>query len=508
MAGSTDERNAAILDAWDESEGATELQTIAARKFPASQFTRKTRVPVFLEHQYQRQRFDEDTQEVMPETVSWDRDRLAALTRTMNYRIANSGSFSPLSDGHTPTPREKAAGAKDPDVLGYQGQYRLGMIGNRQPQWAIFADEYHHNESVERLKKLTRRSPEVHINAPQPFFDPCAALGSNTPRLDMGTVSYSRSGEWTGIDLDGSAVEKYSMDTGTPQFPSGRNTSMPSDKTRYGEPGVNEDQNGQDDQDGLLAAITEALSPVLDVLDDLQALIPLIPALQKLALQQELPTPDAEAVPPPPAAQAPLPVAPEKNAMDQSPPGTPAQSEAPPACTDADSAMMAKYVASQVTEEDMRQYRDSRSKPVAPSAMPPAGEASKYQLLAEVKDLELKRDKLNRELTENAGKSREAIRYSRLSALRDSGYEFELAPEIERCSRFDDAQFEDHATNVVTRYSRLPMGAFTLPVMESEPLGGPAESSEERQRIVRYGIDHGMDVRSARKAMRSGDPSK
>ena len=509
--GNTSERNAAVLDAWDsQGDEAGELDQAADKMFPPEKFTRVARVPVFAEHKTPRH--------------NWDYAKLTELVEHMNHRVLDTGSFSPLTEGHTPDGEAVKHGAKQPQVLGYQGKFRLGLIGNKSPRWTVFADEYHHKAEVEKLSRMTRRSPEVWVSAARPFFDPCAALGAETPRLDMGTtISYSRAGYWTApAGSDGAQVEKYSMADAA--FPGSMNTSIPTDKSNYAGGG------GDDQQGDIVGQVISGLMES-DVFKAITALYPLIPALQELVLNSELPEEDdgsdddksmqdAQQAPgmgePDGDEGAPAPGMPQ---MAAAPPAAPAPAApsppAPQAEPDADdSAMMSKYMAGQCGEVDLKTYRDGKK---AAAASKPAQTAEHYQLKAEIEDLRRQREALAADVEAKRAGQAEAIRYSRLNSMRDQGYEFQLADELALTRDFTDAQFEAHCSKVVTRYSRLPVGQRSFPVIEGDalPESEVARYAAERQlqrKAENYALaeaekGNDIDMRAALKYVREQESS-
>jgi hypothetical protein len=68
-------------------------------------------------------------------------------------------------------------------VLGWAGNYRLGLIGRKNPRWAIFQDEYHPPETAPLLDRKPQRSVELW-NFPdgRSYINPVAALSSEAPR--------------------------------------------------------------------------------------------------------------------------------------------------------------------------------------------------------------------------------------------------------------------------------------------------------------------------------------
>jgi len=215
----TDDKQAQCFQQWRSVRGETPIERKAIQRFSNDQFMRVRDVPIFAEH---------TTRDRDGDVVVYDRNALAAIAQRCNDRIHDTGDFSPITDGHTPDKAQAAAGAAMPDVLGYSGPYRLGKIGNKTPRWAIFTDEWWHREDADRLRKLRRRSPEVWLEERMEdrFFDPIAALGAETPRLDMGMTRFARR-------FDGQVVEKY-----TATFPGAMTVSPKSDdlnkKKKYG----------------------------------------------------------------------------------------------------------------------------------------------------------------------------------------------------------------------------------------------------------------------------------
>lgn len=562
--GTTEERNAAVLDAWDaKGDEASELGQAAAKKFSPEKFHLVRRVPVFTEHSTARQVTDPKTGKPKVVPVVWDRNKLAAMVEQMNHRVLDTGAFPPITEGHTPDLDDvRKYGAKQPRVLGYQGNFRLGIIGNKKPRYAVFCDEYHHRDDADTLSRLTRRSPEVWPTD-KPFYDPCAALGAETPRLDMGTtISYSRSGYWTAAGSDGAAVEKYSMADAA--FPGPMNTHTPTDK--YSE-GASDDQ-----ANALVAAVVDALSNMPEI-QAIRRLAPLVDQIEEMLLDKELP-PDEDATPAAEAPQteanagepdgdeAPAPPAPDPTAESPAPHAEPDGDESPAAQApaDDDASMMAKFMAGQISADDLKAYRDSKNvlpaadkyaavfdekkhprsksgkfatksdvgdedsdeddlvmgvkvyhdpsgvghnwKPISAKDIPAnireeiegniaEGEAGEithsngkkyryekrsvmspehYQLKAEFDALLRKKEQLAAEIAEQEANGRKSLRYSRLNALRDQGYEFELAGELSLTSDFTDAQFEAHCSQVVTKYARLPVGQRSFPVLEGDAL--------------------------------------
>lgn len=208
----TDARNKAALDTWRRFRDASDLEQRAARQFPDSEFVHVRDVPVFAEH---------DTVGRDGKPVKYDRPALEKIIERCNHRIADTGDFAALCFGHTPEAEEAAKGAPMPELGGFAGPFRLGMIGRVQPRWAILQDEHHYRHKADRIRETPRRSPEVWLSADMAdrYMDPIALLGAEAPRLDMG-MRYCRT-------AGGRLVEKYAA-----TFPGPAAVSRPDDTRR------------------------------------------------------------------------------------------------------------------------------------------------------------------------------------------------------------------------------------------------------------------------------------
>jgi len=203
-----------MMQSWANAGDA--LATQAAIDFPAEKYERRDGVCEFKEHV---------AQNADGSSSHYSRDELAAMVRNMNNRVAETGNYGGLIDGHT----SDVPGAADPDVLGFRGPYYLGQIGNSTPRWAIFSTEHHKREMLPRLKAKPTRSAEVWRSPriEDRILDPVAALGAETPRLDLGMVRYQRTGT---MEIDGQQIERYAAAS----MPGAASVAIPTDK--YAEP--------------------------------------------------------------------------------------------------------------------------------------------------------------------------------------------------------------------------------------------------------------------------------
>ena len=301
-------RTVEVLKLWQQSPNDADLRSKAAARFPVEQFTHFGPRCIFLEHTIPEVAEITDPQTgtlTQPgrEGTKYGRNELQKLVDWANYRIRNADQFAALSDGHMPTAEEKSTGRPDADVLGWSGPFYLGCFGNVNPQWAIYSDEWVHNDDVPRFQKLQRRSPEVWCKEPieRRTMDPIAALGSETPRLDSGMNLYS-------LRADGQTVMRYSMGMSM-ALPGPDNTYVPGGETgrkqKYGANDMFNPANGQQQapdmgqqpgQDG--PPDQGGSDPIVDaVIQAIAAQLPSIIQAVKQSMQSGDPS-DGDAVPP------------------------------------------------------------------------------------------------------------------------------------------------------------------------------------------------------------------
>jgi hypothetical protein len=193
----TDQRNAVCFRQWREGRGSGDsVERKAREKFGSDKFVKVADVPIFAEH---------TTKDREGNVVVYDKAALQAIATRCNERILDTNDFCPITNGHTPDEEQARQGAESPDIVGYAGNFHLGMIGNKSPRWAIFTDEYHFADEHDKLAKKPRRSVEIWTEdrMEDRFFDPIAALGAETPRLDLGLVYAKRQA------ANGRFVQKY-----------------------------------------------------------------------------------------------------------------------------------------------------------------------------------------------------------------------------------------------------------------------------------------------------------
>ena len=430
----TDQANAIAFKSWDKhTAGTDKLRAKAAEKFPKEKFELLRDVPVFCEH---------ETTNAAGEPQVYDREALAAICDKMNHRIADVGAYAKISRGHTPDPEDVANGAEQPEVLGFQGPYRLGMIGNENPKYAIFADEFWFRDKAGERAKLPGRSVEIwqHPEMAERFFDPVAALGAETPRLDM-PMKFARA-------ANGVEIAKYSGAV----YPGGSNSYVPNPADTATKPPKKEryEMFSPEDLDKLATLVAEKLKgdTTGEEADDYALDVPTETGADEIEGKDKFEMPeDADK---------------EDYRYD----------------------LEGKGLAGDEDEEEVSAKKMSRVRSeVAALRSELALEKAKYARHAETVE-SLRRDKINAE------------RYARLTDLQSQGYVFRpstktvggkdvrvpgIDREMERCSKMNDPAFADHLVVIAENYERQERAQAMLYV----PTGSiePSDDSDSREAV-------------------------
>lgn len=415
----TDARQRAAVAAWRSGQAApSKLDQRVAEQFPDEEFVHRLDVPVFEEHATVGR-------DGVP--VRYDRAALQAIVDRCNSRISDTGNFAALSYGHTPEREEMAKGAKIPELAGFAGPFRMGMVGADRPRWAIFQDEHYYRDEAGKVKKYPRRSPEVWLEPRMEdrFFDPVAVLGAEAPRLDMGMRCCRTA--------SGKLIEKYSA-----TFPGGADTCAPAEVT------IPREKHSADQSQ---EAGSMALSP-----EDLQQIVSAIQQTEVFQwaaakMQEDQATPDADdgmgggmpdagapdaAAPPAPGTPPGAPPV-DKNAADNAPPVTPPTPSTPPG--------------------------------IPP--MNPMEHQQKYSRLeAENRATKAMLANMEQRLAKAEKEKRTSERYSRLTTAAQA-HVLDVDAEMKRAEKMTDEAFDDHMQVVIEHYERIPVnigaGAIYVP---------------------------------------------
>ena len=196
------ERNEACDSAWEQAHGPFRERQLARDTFDADKYQEVRDVAVFEEHTIPDGK-DKDGNIV---SGTYDKYALAEMADGINYRIRDTKQFAPLALGHTGKDKP------EPQLLGFGGAIRLGMIGNENPRFGLYTDEYRRKDKSDLFRDLPGRSPEVWRNKDfsRRFMAPIACLGTTTPRLDITPTFYAHN-----VDGDDIPVDQYFRDDDT-----------------------------------------------------------------------------------------------------------------------------------------------------------------------------------------------------------------------------------------------------------------------------------------------------
>lgn len=455
----TDDANSICFSVWQSSRGVDDLERKAVQRFSANEFVRVRNVPQFAEH---------ITHDREGNAVVYDRAALESITKRCNSRIADTNDFPPLTEGHTPDRDQMSKGHPMPDVLGYVGPFRLGKIGNETPRWAIFADEWHHREDVPKLHKLRRRSPELWLEERMEdrFMDPIAALGAETPRLDMGLNHYCRT-------ASGRLVEKY-----TAVAPSATSTFVPSDEIK---------KKHQAQENESMALTPQDVQQIVDAIEQLDW-------VQYVKTQMQngpVPTGGDDM-----AGAA----GPEAGGMDVPGGDAPADAvggdaaapnpmagagggEMAPAAEDPAKKMGAgmRYSADESAAGGLAGMKPAEGDVSDPSLMKFSRVARQQSTMQDkYARMETQYRAMKARLDKIEGDKRHAERYSKLLTLQQQGFEVDVDDEMERTKAYDPARFSDHLDTIQRYGRRIPVaGAVPSLFMDPELDRGATQQSEK-----------------------------
>ena len=468
----TSERNQKCFEAWRSHVGDEPEVAEARRYHKSSEFLERRDIPVFEEHEIPaRKTCDGRT---IP-AVKYDRKALASICKNMNEQIADVGKFCPITNGHTSDNRTDP----EPEVLGYTGAYRLGMIGNKKPRYAIFTDEYHRKDRDELLRGRRGRSvevlplPDVHKRS----FYPIAALGADEPRLNLPPARYfNRPSEHGDIE-----VERYMMIA-----PGGNNTFVPGDdRDKYGDE--------EELPSSLIKSIMEAFVN--------SAIGQYITAKMEEDGKAGSPNPLVHQAPE--MADMPIEDGGQPGMPGADPMGQPQPGGSP---LDAGSDMGAGAPNSMMPPKP-----DAGGPPNKPpfdkGSNPMADEKEQYSKSAGLQALEARIIALE---AENAGMKAKLIgseRYSKLAKLKSDGYEFDVQCELGRVSTQTDEQFAQHCETIEKYYRKSPAAVADFSAIagvgkqgELPDVGNGVDelTAADVDGVMKYARKHDVDYVTAR----------
>jgi hypothetical protein len=496
------ERNAQMLAQW-EQYGSEQERQIGDSIFTPDQYEKRQNVAIFAEHQTPTDRYG--------------RDELKAIADRHNYRIRNKQIFCPLTDGHT-------GGAGNPATLGFTGAVRLGMIGDEDPQWALFADEYQRKDAQHILRDAPGRSVEIwkHKNMGDRFFYPIAALRADAPRLELPPARYSKAESGERVLVQCYSLPDHLKDTY--MMPGGNNTAIPGEIDQYGD---DDDSLPSDDakfndlmeafmatefaqmamqaleREGKMVAtppISQPPEPAeMPIQDDGDEQPPMPteggdmpPDVASMQEPEESPSPEPKPEPQPTPPPQQMPEASGNSPAPQQPPAAePTPKPAPP-----------QYGAGQGGQPPI-------VNPVVPEAQPPAAppqnpQQSQEQPMPTQQEMARKIQELEQVVARLQATSEAQNRYSMLTDLA-AEYVLDIDKEIDRTSKYSAEMFGEHIEVIKENYSRRADAAvpdFAAIAGAGRKSHNPVTSESQRlyneppvselDKIEKYCLTHGV----------------
>ena len=477
---------------------AKEVEKLAKRKFPTSKFTLNRNVICFAEH---------STTDSEGKQQQYDRQALELIAEKCNQRILDTDDYAVLSGGHTPDRDEVVKGAKMPEVLGFVGNFRVGEMGRKNKKFAIYCDEYIYRDRTKDVQRLPRRSVELWQaeDMKDRFFDPVAALGAETPRLDLG-VRFAKLGNVT--------VEKY-----TAVAPGSGNVFIPDDNLG---PKAPAEPEAYAMQDADIQQITDAIMQT-DVMQwaSAQMAADTAPAADDMSAPEELGAPDEfgapddMGAPPEMGGEPPMPEAPPA-APDMG--GAPEEEPEEYACDDEDEEDAETYESPDPAPQNATGANMADSNDSAVSAGGAAhtigskkfsrskerSQAIRYrkmedQVVALTKDRDVIRAKFSR----LEGAKRFSDRKAELQRLRmEEGLTFNIDKAEQRAAKYSASRWDDYLDDLAEN-CRSPIGVqLAIPPSDAPPETDSEKFSREKSANVRkYALAHGMKYDEAEAAI-------
>ena len=378
-----------------------------------------------------------------------------------NERITETSDFVPICIGHN-------GDGKDPKVVGFAGPFRTGEIGNKKKRTAIYAKWRIFKSDLDEVKRFPRCSVELWTSDKHPttgVLDPITILGATTPELDIG-IHYAKSS-----GKDGLRCVKYSRDLHWSKYEAvaagGMNTSVPSlnlkEKKHY------EKEGGCMLTPEDIAQIVDALKPACKAM-----IAEMNPAPQVAEEMPDMPQDPGidEGIANDEAAGEDKPV--DEVAADAKLPDDKAVPEGAGADAAPEEVADPKAAPEKPGDKPADDKKPEDDKDETPKAKLYKKERDEYQvkyqrLAGEHRDLSEKFTALKAEVDSSKAAERKAVRYQKLSDLKNQGYCLEVDEELADTDDLDDAAFSKHTERVVKKYQRIPLDL--IPVKEPEKLG-------------------------------------
>lgn len=476
----TDERNQMCLEAWRDSVGDEPEVGIARKYHKSDEYDERRDIPVFEEHVIP-ERMSKDGKRKIP-SVKYDKRALASICKNMNAAIADVGKFCPITNGHTSDdPKDP-----EPEVLAYTGAYRLGMIGNTKPRYAIFADEYHRKDRADIMKGRRGRSvevlpiPDVHKRS----FYPIAALGADEPRLNLPPARYAKDAAGETYE-----VERYMM-----VAPGGNSTFIPDDdRQKYGDCNSNGPLSPEVIRQ-LMEAFTQTsyFQWIIGKMEEEGKAGSVNPLVHQPPQMADMPADNQLGGDPNLAG----PIGPAQDAAK-----TPGFGGIPTNSPEDTSGMGDPAGDSKPTNEQGKKMSEQNTEKYSKSAGLQAIEDRLAKLETENEQTKAENAALKAKLVG-------AERYSKLSGLAAQGIEMDLTEEMEVVATQSDEQFDKYCKRISDKYRRSPsavadFSAFHQAGRKTSPDAKPQNefdtlTEDQNEEVVKYALNNGLDYIAAR----------
>lgn len=436
----------------------------------------------------------------------YDKRRLQELCDNQNRRISETGDFTPIVVGHTPDKYELARGAGQPEVIGFAGPFRLGLIGNDSPKWAILARLHVFTGDETKFRKNPRCSVELWPD--EGFFDPISVLGAETPKLELG-MHYAR-------DRQGRDVRRY-----TAVAPSGTNVFAPTtaDDKNTARAGADKHKQSYSAESQVMALSPEDIGQIVEALKSTAEFQWIQAKMQSEAGNGDGlgDGSDVDAAPPaePPAAPPAKPAVPPAAKGEE--PDEKYAAECDPADEPPTGGVKEQYrkpVADAGGEKD----KYSKEKPMPDSQVAAGGvqdrqaraiaDAERDELKVkyakaqkDARDFKDKYERLTADVESLKYDKRRADRKSALLDLTNAGYQLDLEEELGDCDGMDDKGFEKHLERIRTKYARAPIGRSLPQEPAKKFIKSEQDSIDLSNKARTHALKHGLSYSAALEAV-------
>ena len=427
----------------------TEVNPLAQKQaLDPAKFDIEHDVPVFDEHEIEEPVYDPATGDILEiKTIKYTKSVLESMCKNMNSRINDTGDYTAICLGHTPTPSEKKNGVPQPPLVGFCGPFKVGKIGSQNTRYAIIAENWAiFKDESDRAKKYPRRSVEVwrEDNPRDRYIEPVALLGAETPRRDLG-LAYSRMHA-------GVMVERYTA--AAPCFPGANNTYIPGGSKKKSNYAAPETQGGgmslsDDDINKIIAAVMELDTTkfVQGLMEQSQAKAPETPAAPAAPgapgqAPGQVPDPTAEA---PEADPTQDPLNPEADMPAQDPTKDAPEDKKPPFDK---KERNAQGEGGDGQDDDYGDEKYSKNRDLV----------TRYAAIeSHNKQLATALEQQSARLKIIETQALQSERYSQIEQLKQV-HIFDEDAERERATRYSAEQWKEHVEAVFPNYERNPVG--------------------------------------------------